>query len=127
MYRLSTIGLVTTVMMGLVACSPAVPIERNILPKSTTNAKEIKAAKEGASSQMKDPTSVLFRNTEGYDRGTPGIIMLCGEVNAKNSFGGYVGFRHFTYLAGVLVINELEGKGPPWENHFNQNWNQNCR
>ena len=76
---------------------------------------------------MKDPDSVQFRGVEGYDRGEPGIIMLCGEVNAKNSFGGYVGYRHFTSLAGVLVTHVLEGKGAPWENHFNSNWNSSCQ
>jgi len=41
--------------------------------------------------QMKDPTSTQFRSTHLNTTKTA----LCGQVNAKNSFGGYVGFRDF--------------------------------
>lgn len=41
--------------------------------------------------KMKDPASARFQNLHA---GTlPGI--LCGEVNAKNGFGGYTGFVYF--------------------------------
>ena len=41
---------------------------------------------------MKDPESVQYRNLKMGDvlNGT-----LCGEVNAKNSFGAYAGFEKF--------------------------------
>lgn len=48
------------------------------------------AYKEGAvAAQMLDPTAVQFRNVMS------GLNTLCGELNAKNRFGGYVGFRPF--------------------------------
>lgn len=37
------------------------------------------------------------------------------------------GFRHFVYPGGVLLMNQLEGKGDIWENNFNSNWNANCQ
>lgn len=40
--------------------------------------------------QMKDPSSVQFRSLS-VTRDT----FLCGELNAKNSYGGYVGFKKF--------------------------------
>lgn len=40
---------------------------------------------------MKDPSSVQFQNTKLNTAKTA----LCGQINAKNSFGGYVGFRDF--------------------------------
>jgi hypothetical protein len=41
--------------------------------------------------KMKDPASAIFQNVHA---GTlPGI--LCGEVNARNGFGGYTGFVYF--------------------------------
>jgi hypothetical protein len=40
---------------------------------------------------MKDPTSVQFKEIR---LNTP-MTAICGQFNAKNSFGGYVGFREF--------------------------------
>lgn len=49
-------------------------------------------------SRLKDPSSIQLRSVkytkfQGKD-GTPTTIW-CGEVNAKNSYGGYVGFSPF--------------------------------
>lgn len=44
-----------------------------------------------------DPGSAQFK---GLTRSSPGYRperTICGFVNAKNSFGGYVGFRPFSY------------------------------
>lgn len=49
-------------------------------------------------SKLKDPLSVQFRNVKIGKREQQGgdtAVIWCGEVNAKNSFGGYVGFSHF--------------------------------
>lgn len=40
---------------------------------------------------LKDPDSAQFRNL----RVVSGGAALCGEVNAKNSYGGYNGFKSF--------------------------------
>lgn len=50
----------------------------------------IAAAKQEIEKNLKDPASAQYRNL----RVASGV---CGEVNAKNSLGGYVGFRRFTY------------------------------
>lgn len=50
--------------------------------------------RESLSNLMKDPGSVQFRNV-GAVRDETGAITVCGEINAKNSFGGYVGFTPF--------------------------------
>ena len=43
--------------------------------------------------ELKDPDSAKFRNVRivTYLNGA----VVCGEINAKNSYGGYVGFRRF--------------------------------
>lgn len=47
---------------------------------------------------LKDPDSAIFRN-ENMANG-----FLCGEVNAKNSMGGYVGFKKFVaYKQGYAL------------------------
>ena len=50
---------------------------------------DFEIAKRVVSNELKDPESAQFRNLRinGVD--------LCGEVNAKNSFGGYTGFKRF--------------------------------
>jgi len=40
--------------------------------------------------RLKDPDSAQFRNVRRLPDGD-----ICGEVNSKNGFGGYVGFQHF--------------------------------
>jgi len=58
---------------------------------------QIERAKSIVSRDLKDPSSAQFRDMYATSRGM-GDDMVCGEVNAKNSYGGYVGFRKF-YVA----------------------------
>lgn len=55
---------------------------------------QIDFAKERASYDMKDPSSTQFRNLFAITRGR-GDDTVCGEINAKNSYGAYTGFREF--------------------------------
>jgi hypothetical protein len=58
---------------------------------------EWKSLFDGFSDKLADPTSAQIRKLARSTK--DGII--CGEVNAKNGFGGYVGFIPFT--AGVIL------------------------
>ena len=64
--------------------------------------------------QLKDPGSAEYRNEHLYPRKTDEDLSLCGEVNSKNSFGGYVGFRRFM-VSGKLVLVEDLPAGPTFE------------
>lgn len=64
---------------------------------AATKAELIKASQEAVREQMKDPESARFRNIKVYD------ITVCGEVNAKNSYGGYNGFKRFFVLGGTVA------------------------
>jgi hypothetical protein len=64
----------------------------------------IAVLKEQLTASFKDPGSAQFQNTQFYEttvvlasgkRVLAGYKTLCGEVNGKNSLGGYVGFRPF--------------------------------
>lgn len=60
---------------------------------------------DSVTSELSDPTSAEFDNiTMGYDPSNPSNSVLCGKVNAKNKFGGYVGFQNFSYINGDLKI-----------------------
>ena len=47
---------------------------------------------------LKDPASAQFRNVKIIEQ-RDGSKSVCGEVNAKNSMGGYAGFRQFSYTS----------------------------
>ena len=50
-------------------------------------------AKDKVKETLKDPKSAQFKNVMFRNVGNSPVI--CGEVNSKNSFGGYIGFQRF--------------------------------
>lgn len=46
-----------------------------------------------------DPNSANFRNV------THAHAIVCGEVNAKNKMGGYVGFKAFVVYEGIAFVD----------------------
>lgn len=57
-------------------------------------------AKDAVRRLLKDPDSAQFRDVQACAK--PGAIQ--GEVNGKNSYGGYAGFEPFIYADGSAVI-----------------------
>jgi hypothetical protein len=60
----------------------------------------IATAKAAVSRKMKDPSSTQFRELTLYDHN--GIMIVCGEVNAKNSYGAYDGYFPFVSVDGAV-------------------------
>jgi hypothetical protein len=60
--------------------------------------------KEALIRSFKDPGAVQFRGVFISGKAMP---VLCGEVNGKNSYGAYVGFRRF-YSTGKAMLTEVE-------------------
>lgn len=56
--------------------------------------------------KLKDPSSAKFRNVR-FCRGLNNLPLCYGEVNSKNSFGGYGGFQRFI-SAGSPKLTYLE-------------------
>lgn len=75
----------------LAACSPSGDAE--------------KVAKAELIKDFNDPSSVQFRNVVTYSP-APGTYGTCGELNAKNGFGAYTGFKAF------VVLTEYREKEP---------------
>lgn len=67
-----------------------------------------RALREAMEMHLKDAPSARFKNIrqKKTEANTPGIWDICGEVNAKNSYGGYAGFE--TFVGATLK----EGKDP---------------
>lgn len=61
--------------------------------------------------QLRDPLSAQWRGIRGYTTAF-GDQIICGEINAKNAFGGYVGFKQFyaRYRGGQLMNTQLDGE-----------------
>lgn len=74
----------------LTACDKAADNNSSTSPSINDQMEE--KAKKAIANNLKDPGSAQFRNIR---ESSPGI--LCGEVNAKNAMGGYVGFKRFTW------------------------------
>lgn len=65
----------------------------------------------------RDADSLKFRNE--FDSPTVSGIK-CGEVNGKNGFGGYVGFRRFIVQRQKALLDD--GTLP----RFNEAWSELC-
>ncbi len=74
-------------------------------------------AKESIASSLKDPDSARFRNVFT----SPKMLAVCGDVNAKNSMGGYVGFRRF------IVAKDKSGTEEDGTYFVESSWNGRCR
>ena len=55
--------------------------------------REMAAVKSSVTANFKDPDSAKFRNVKVLVDGDSRTV--CGEVNAKNSYGAYVGYTKF--------------------------------
>lgn len=58
--------------------------------------------KTSLTARFKDPSSAQFRNVVAYGFTKPyfKLSYLCGEVNGKNSYGAYNGFKRF-FMIGI--------------------------
>lgn len=79
-------------------------IEKNGQEKAFAAAQD--AAKEG----LKDPDSAKFQNLRIAD--FDGGKVVCGEINAKNSYGGYVGYKRFIAGTSAATIYNTSSKYP---------------
>lgn len=67
--------------------------------RQSWEASAIPAAEAAVRDVMRDPDSTNFRNARVLAGDTPEQRLVCGEYNAKNAYGGYVGFQ--PYLVAV--------------------------
>lgn len=92
-----------TLILSLLMLAPSAVLASN--PTPPDQERIIDAAKEAVARQMKDPWSVRFRDVSV----SPKLkSYVCGEVNAKNSFGAYEGFMPFMFNAengDVIFVN----------------------
>jgi hypothetical protein len=61
------------------------------------NAAIIARAKQAAADATRDPLAAQFRGLSVVTDGD-GNRKVCGQINAKNGYGGYIGFKPFAYM-----------------------------
>ncbi|MCU4119340.1 hypothetical protein [Variovorax sp. N23] len=60
-----------------------------------------RALRDAMSAGLKDSDSAKFKDFKMKASGDQGSLwLICGQVNAKNAFGGYVGFAPF-FVMGI--------------------------
>lgn len=76
------------------------------------------AAQMAVEANLRDPGSAEFRNVVVV-RGDSSTA-VCGEVNAKNGFGGYTGYTSFVAIGRLVQIQTRRDDG------FTTLWNAAC-
>jgi len=91
----------TPISTAPVAVHPA-SLDTQIVSLVQSNIKEI----------VKDPESAKFRRETGFTTDF-GDYVLCGEFDAKNSFGGYTGYDAYYYRVrnGIVMAKQLDRRG----------------
>ncbi len=108
----------TAIIAMLVGCDriPGTP-QFQARERARIEAEEIKSAQEIASRDLLDPSSVQFRDVlVRHQHATSAAFgnapVVCGELNAKNSYGAYVGFKRFV-VGSRPAKAVLESEGMP--------------
>lgn len=70
---------------------------------------------------LKDPSSATFRAVKVFRHPRPeGGYVFCGEVNARNSFGGFTGFERFVASPISAVVESMD------PSQFRVGWREFC-
>ncbi len=95
--------------------------KRNLYDNPSKQIAWIGLSKDAVRSRLREPSSATFRNVifHVYEGRMP---MVCGEVNAKNGFGGYTGYQGFIASGDALVFLESELEA----GEFVKSWNMIC-
>lgn len=106
-------SLLALCLVTLIACTPG---ETVLVAPVDLSPAEQSAAQSALARSLRDPASAQFRDVVGYALPDGGRI-VCGELNARNGFGGYGGFAPFyVRMRGTEVIRQYfddsTGYGP---------------
>jgi len=75
-----------------------------MLYASKSDEEVISASEEALKNKLKDPYSAIFEDIKVFR--SADAVYICGHVNAKNAFGGYIGSQYF--MAAPIGMALLE-------------------
>lgn len=118
--------LLLTIGGALASCATPPPSPEELaaakaMPAPASQADAENAAREYFNDVLKDPSSAVYKFRQpisgivrAYDHTYRGWFM-CGDVNAKNSYGGYTGFSRFVVqfdqFTGMKVVEDFADSG----------------
>lgn len=76
-------------------------------------------AQNSVKSLLRDSDSAEFRNLQVLHSKSGGRY-VCGEVNSRNAFGGYVGYQQFVSVGQMTFLQEQASD-------FSEVWKEFCR
>ncbi len=105
------------------AAQPVVDIEASKSPYADVGKQGlwIVTSQDAIRARLKDPDSAEFRNVRFYSGGSTPVA--CGEVNAKNGFGGKSGYERFIAAGSNLAILASDMKS---SSEMNEVWAKMC-
>ena len=102
------VALATSILSGCVSGPTQQQLTNADYGRDIEASECVRIAEQTISNGLKDPSSAIFRHSpcfKGYAGSVPlmgmGVAfgwLQTGQVNAKNSYGGYVGFRKYHAL-----------------------------
>lgn len=98
----------------IVFMASAVPINAQSQQRATSTSDAQRLVRDN----LTDPSSARFRNVQQKPNGA-----VCGEVNAKNRMGGYVGFAPFAVDRSLSVVNVHSSKNHATDDHYDTQFN----
>lgn len=78
---------------------------------NASGADVIVSTKKALSDRMKDPDSIKFKNVFSSYTDKGGYV-ACGQLNSKNSFGAYMGFKRFIGNGKTTFIEGIDKSNP---------------
>lgn len=95
MKKLALFVLIMGITLSFTGCGQS-EAEKARDTAEMTEIKSQRLAREWVQANLKDGSSAEFRNQKRF----------CGEVNAKNGFGAYMGFKRFLAVSSTSIVTE---------------------
>lgn len=102
------------------SASEGVPKDENTFADTGKQIAWNERGQDTVRSKLRDPDSAEFRNVQFYSGGPSPTT--CGEVNAKNGFGGFSGYERFIAVGSTMSVLESEMK----PNEMDKLWESVC-
>lgn len=111
-------------IMALIMLAGCGPSEKEIAAAkdAAETAQAMATMRDKVARRLRDPESAQFRD----ERLTAFNAALCGEVNGKNAFGAYIGFKRF--YTDNITSPYLDDTGSDFEQRmFDSMWRTHCQ
>ena len=104
-----TVGIVAVILVSLSSLwkpKPATEAQTRAAHEQAWAANRISFAQAQIAARLKDPGSAVFRGSYVSPKNA-----VCGEVNARNGFGGYMGYQRFIVQgAEAFTADDFHGQ-----------------